>query len=522
MKLADLDRQKLQRAADLSADRTGLTGLAAAIVIGVLTAYTTSIAAQEIFYLILIFFIAYLWQQGQQLRGQLSREQQKTAAERKGRTNAERLLLERKNGVVPSATSPCPTLKTSASTSSKVPDGGAREELVENDDSGPTSSSTDGSFLFRPIAIARSPYPQRCGTPRQSGICPSAVTEIRLVPCLNSAACLDGLAEYSHLWVTYVFHKNTNLAREERALQNRKRGGQTAAGTAAGPGGGSGIATSNRPEFLDEVDLVALDDEDAFEDATPTSSCASSSGAAGGGAASPVSASRARGMNKQVVKNAPKQPPAFQGLITKILPPRGDKKVGIFACRSPHRPNPIGLSLGKIEKIDATKGLICVSGLDLVDTTPVLDIKPYLPQTECHPNAKVPNWVVDSYAVETFPTVWQEGVRNALPSLMRARNRMRERLGETPRDTAVKGIKPATSGLPGDDEVAEVVQSVEEVLAMDIRSKYQIAKHAGARELFTGSLRFDGLLFQYQFDGKENVLQDVRVDGPPLDATEAF
>ena len=65
------------------------------------------------------------------------------------------------------------------------------------------------------------------------------------------------------------------------------------------------------------------------------------------------------------------------------------KTKGVFATRSPHRPNPIGLSLLKLEKVEAST--IYVSGIDLVDGTPVLDIKPYLPQVEAVPEAS-PGW----------------------------------------------------------------------------------------------------------------------------------
>jgi len=54
------------------------------------------------------------------------------------------------------------------------------------------------------------------------------------------------------------------------------------------------------------------------------------------------------------------------------------KRVGIFSTRSPHRPNPIGLTLAKLEKIKGTQ--VEVSGLDLISGTPVLDIKPYIPK----------------------------------------------------------------------------------------------------------------------------------------------
>lgn len=76
-----------------------------------------------------------------------------------------------------------------------------------------------------------------------------------------------------------------------------------------------------------------------------------------------------------------------------IRPPRlgGNKKVGVFASRSPFRPNSLGLSSVKIEEIvlnQPDSPYIIVSGADLLDKTPIFDIKPYLPQTDCHTDAK--------------------------------------------------------------------------------------------------------------------------------------
>ena len=71
-----------------------------------------------------------------------------------------------------------------------------------------------------------------------------------------------------------------------------------------------------------------------------------------------------------------------------VRPPRlgGNEKKGVFATRSPFRPNRIGLSLVKFESIG--EGCLEVSGLDLVDGTPILDVKPYLPYVESVPDAK--------------------------------------------------------------------------------------------------------------------------------------
>lgn len=74
-----------------------------------------------------------------------------------------------------------------------------------------------------------------------------------------------------------------------------------------------------------------------------------------------------------------------------VRPPRlgGNKRMGVFATRSPFRPNPIGLSCVKIEGLKKTKNgtVILVSGADLMDGTPIYDIKPYLAFTDSHPDA---------------------------------------------------------------------------------------------------------------------------------------
>ena len=75
-----------------------------------------------------------------------------------------------------------------------------------------------------------------------------------------------------------------------------------------------------------------------------------------------------------------------------VRPPRlgGNKRMGVFATRSPFRPNPIGLSSVKLEKIieNTLEGTVLeVSGVDLLDNTPIYDIKPYIPFTDSHPDA---------------------------------------------------------------------------------------------------------------------------------------
>lgn len=74
-----------------------------------------------------------------------------------------------------------------------------------------------------------------------------------------------------------------------------------------------------------------------------------------------------------------------------VRPPRlgGNRRIGVFASRSPLRPNPIGLSAMELERIEAAPGrvLLHLKGVDLLDGTPVLDIKPYLPYSDSIPGA---------------------------------------------------------------------------------------------------------------------------------------
>jgi len=75
-----------------------------------------------------------------------------------------------------------------------------------------------------------------------------------------------------------------------------------------------------------------------------------------------------------------------RGWRPKVLPPRGPRRRrGVLATRSPHRPNPLGLSAVQLERVDGLT--LHVRGVDMVDGTPVLDIKPYVPYTDAHPGA---------------------------------------------------------------------------------------------------------------------------------------
>ncbi len=91
-----------------------------------------------------------------------------------------------------------------------------------------------------------------------------------------------------------------------------------------------------------------------------------------------------------------------RGWKPKVLPPRAEEKHGVFATRSPHRPNPIGMSAVRIERIEGL--VVHVRELDILDGTPVLDLKPYVPYADSRPDARsgwleardpLPAWSVD-------------------------------------------------------------------------------------------------------------------------------
>eukprot|EP00850_Spirogloea_muscicola_P004737 SM000020S06087 [mRNA] locus=s20:960413:963256:- [translate_table: standard] len=178
-----------------------------------------------------------------------------------------------------------------------------------------------------PIGHLRSCFTTRNGTPRQPLLVPLARAELRLASGGVPPAALDGLGGYSHCWLLYVFHANTDL-----------------------------------PRILER--------------------------------------------------------PAHRGVRAKVQVPRlNGEKMGVFATRSPHRPVPIGLSLAKATKailvlissllklqptlqpllrrqIEAVEGdRLLLSGVDIVDGTPILDVKPYLPYSDSLPSAITPEWV---------------------------------------------------------------------------------------------------------------------------------
>lgn len=98
-----------------------------------------------------------------------------------------------------------------------------------------------------------------------------------------------------------------------------------------------------------------------------------------------------------------------------VRPPRlgGNKRVGVFASRAPYRPNPIALSVFKLESIERCDDQLqlLVSGCDLVHGTPVLDIKPYVPYADCIPDARA--GYVDEIARSELPVIFESAAMQA-------------------------------------------------------------------------------------------------------------
>lgn len=152
------------------------------------------------------------------------------------------------------------------------------------------------NFQLRQIGQVESCYRDRFAVPRQSLLVEKASAFIRLEPWVQPELALEGLQEFSHIWVIFAFH-----------------------------------------------------------------------------------------LNKSGRYHA------------KVHPPRlGGQTIGVLATRSPHRPNPVGLSLVQVKKV-MTNGIEILGG-DFADQTPVYDLKPYLVETESQPNA-ISGW--SSRAVNT-------------------------------------------------------------------------------------------------------------------------
>ncbi|CEM25998.1 unnamed protein product [Vitrella brassicaformis CCMP3155] len=334
-----------------------------------------------------------LRQQIDELKRALEREKQSREEERRGRTRAEGLL--RQNA----------------------------ERLLARQ-----------GYTFPPIGILHSPFRQRRGTPRQGLLAPSVRSVLKLEPTVNWDAAMDGMQNFSHVWLVYIFHLNTNVA-NFAATRQAQRGGE-------------------------------------------------------GDSCVPVS-----------------EP--FAGLRTKITPPRCDGafKVGVMACRSPHRPNPIGLSIAKLVRVDVGRKELILEGADVVHGSPVIDVKPYVSLFDSLPHASHPSWVQESYAapmrqVEMTPRAlreWDtltddssdlsphpfdswEDVRSSLAEVlsMDIRSPHQRSVDASTVHPSRRPQISAASGQPEATDYDEVYGYLGEVVYLHFRVVYGIRKGAGA------------------------------------------
>ena len=108
----------------------------------------------------------------------------------------------------------------------------------------------------------------------------------------------------------------------------------------------------------------------------------------------------------------------MDGFSPTVKPPRlgGNRRMGVFATRSPFRPNPLGLTCVKLEGIELSgpQGpLLRVAGADLMDGTPIFDIKPYIPYADCHPEAT--GGFTDGIRYDRLAVDFPEALLDAIP-----------------------------------------------------------------------------------------------------------
>ena len=116
-----------------------------------------------------------------------------------------------------------------------------------------------------------------------------------------------------------------------------------------------------------------------------------------------------------------------------VRPPRlgGNERVGVFATRSPFRPNPIGLSSVELERIKMTDEgpVLVVRGADLMDGTPIYDVKPYLRDFDCHSDAR--SGFADDRQYRTLEVVFPQELLELIP--VKDRKPLVQALGQDPR-----------------------------------------------------------------------------------------
>ena len=239
----------------------------------------------------------------------------------------------------------------------------------------PGAARRDTIARMKPIAHIHTDLPQKFGIPRNSFLAPHLQGRIVFEPeyALNSAVA--GIDSFSHLWLLWRF-------------ENGEPGGGVADVTGGGREGTTGGTKADTPDTASEKTPDDRDDESTILPHSTTNEQEDEDSA----------------VAKKVIKNAGGETPAAASSkparwSPTVRPPRlgGAERVGVFATRSPFRPNPIGLTCVKLDRVELTDAgpVIHVLGADLRDGTPIYDIKPYIPFADCHPDA-CGGWIEDA------------------------------------------------------------------------------------------------------------------------------
>jgi tRNA-Thr(GGU) m(6)t(6)A37 methyltransferase TsaA len=137
-----------------------------------------------------------------------------------------------------------------------------------------------------------------------------------------------------------------------------------------------------------------------------------------------------------------------RGWRPKVQPPRARAKVGVFATRSPHRPNPIGMSVVRIDRVEGL--VVHVRDLDLLDGTPVLDLKPYVAYADAHRSYKS-GWLEAPDPAPPWPVAYTERAQEQLAWLREhgvdLRDRIESVLALGPEPHAYRRIRKHGDGM---------------------------------------------------------------------------
>lgn len=232
------------------------------------------------------------------------------------------------------------------------------------------------AYSFEPVGHIESCFRRLRAIPRQGALAPATRARLVLRPSVQSCT-VDELERFSHVWVLFVFHDNTSSDKARPAHQVPCRVLSVVMALAMTRTKSGGDPISERPH--------------------------------------PYCALPCRAVLCCFV----------QSYRAKVAPPKLGRRVGVFATRSPHRPNSIGQTVVRYEGLERFQlpptpayskprwaHALRLSGVDFVDGTPVLDVKPYVAAYDCVPAAAMAPWVEAAAAPETAAAVsFSEGAR---------------------------------------------------------------------------------------------------------------